>query len=87
MTLGTGSIAVTVDVEQINDQEPITTGSATYNGDEVDVLLTGNTVFYEDTTAEPQIGQEGIDAGEITITSTLEPGSADALGEEMVLRV
>lgn len=87
LTLGTGSIAVTVDVEQINDQEPVTTGSATYDGDEVDVLLTGSTVFYEDTTAEPQIGQEEIDAGEITITRTLEAGSADALGADMVLRV
>lgn len=87
LTLGTGQIAVTVDVEQVNDQEPVTTGSATYNGDEVDILLSGSTIFYEDTTAEPHIGQEEIDAGEITITRTLEPGSADALGEDMVLRV
>ncbi|MFZ0546267.1 MAG: hypothetical protein WAM60_12555 [Candidatus Promineifilaceae bacterium] len=87
LTLGTGSIAVTVDVEQINDQEPETTSNASYSGDEVDILLTDNTIFYEDTTPEPQIGREEIEAGHISLTRTLQPGSADDLGEDMILRV
>lgn len=86
LTLGTGTIEVTVDVEQINDQEPVTTANASYDGDEVEVLFTDSTVFYEDTTEEPHIDREEIEAGEITVTRTLEPGSADAIGEDMVLR-
>lgn len=87
LTVGTGSIEVTIDVEQINDQEPVTTANASYDGDEVDVLFTENTVFYQDTTEDPHIDREEIEAGEITVTRTLEAGSADALGENMVLRI
>lgn len=87
LTLGTGRIEVTIDVEQINDQDPVTTSNAGYDGDEKDVVLTGSTVFYEDTTVEPEIDREEIEAGEITVPRTLVPGSADAIGENMVVKV
>jgi hypothetical protein len=87
LTLGTGSIAVTIDVEQLNDQEPVTTADASYDGDEINVLLTENTVFYEDTTEEPFIDREEIEAGQMTVTRTLEAGSAGDIGDNMVVRV
>jgi hypothetical protein len=87
LTLGSGPIEVTVDVEQINGQEPVETANASYGGEEVAVLLTADTVYYEDTTEEPFIDDAMIEAGEITITRTLEAGSADGLGEDMVVRV
>lgn len=86
-TLGTGQIAVTVDVEQINDQEPVTTSDVSYDGDEIDVRFTESTIFYEDTTEEPLIDREEIEEGEITVTRTLEAGSAEEIGENMVLRI
>ncbi len=86
VTVGTGRIEVTVDVEQVNNEEPVTTANATYNGPEVDILFTDSTIFYEDTTEEPHIDREEIEAGELTITRTLQPGTADALGENMVIR-
>lgn len=86
-TLGTGQIAVTVDVEQINDQDPVTTSDVSYDGDQVNVRFTESTIFYEDTTEEPLIDREEIEAGEITVTRTLEAGSAEEIGENMVLRI
>jgi hypothetical protein len=86
LTLGTGQIEVTVDVEQINDQEPVTTANASYNGDEVDILFTDSTIFYKDTTEEPHIDRAEIEAGELTVTRSLETGSADEIGENMVIR-
>jgi hypothetical protein len=87
LTLGTGQIEVIIDVEQINDQEPVTTSNASYDGDELDVLLTDSTIFYEDTTVEPAIDREEIEAGEITVPRTLVPGSADAIGEDIFVKV
>jgi hypothetical protein len=86
-TLGTGQIAVTVDVEQINDQDPVTTSDVSYDGDEIDVRFTESTIFYEDTTEEPVIDRAEIEAGQITVTRTLEAGSANDIGENMVLRI
>jgi hypothetical protein len=86
LTLGTGRIEVSVDVEQINDQEPVTTANASYDGDEVNILFTDNTIFYEDTTEEPHIDRAEIEAGELTVTRTLQPGTAEAIGENMVIR-
>jgi hypothetical protein len=86
LNLGTGQIEVTVDVEQINDQEPITTANAGYSGDEVDIVFTDNTIFYKDTTEESHIDRAEIEAGELTVTRTLEAGSADEIGENTVVR-
>ena len=86
LTLGTGSIEVTVDVEQVNDQDPVTTANATYDGPEIDILFTDSTIFYEDTTEEPHIDRAEIEAGQLTVTRTLEPGTADSLSENMIIR-
>lgn len=86
LTLGTGQIEVTVDTEQLNDQEPVTTANASYDGDEIDIRFTDSTLFYKDTTEEPHIDRPEIEAGQLTVTRTLEPGSADEIGDNMIIK-
>ncbi len=87
LTLGTGPIAVEVGVERVNDEEPVTTIQASHDGDEVTVLVTEGTAVYADTTASPHITPEDIAAGHKTINRTIAPGSLDAIGENMIVRV
>lgn len=87
MTVGTGGISVAVDAEATNDEEPITTISADYDGDEVEVAFTADTQFYLDTTPRPDITAADIEAGEMTLTRTVTAGAAAGLGENMTVRV
>lgn len=85
--VGTGSINVEVEVEQVNDQEPVMAVSASHSGPEVSVTLTDDTVVYIETTAEPKPTQADLDAGEMTVPRTIEPGALDALGEDTMVQV
>ncbi|UCG25764.1 MAG: hypothetical protein JSW55_07185 [Chloroflexota bacterium] len=86
LSLGTGSIEVDVSVEAINDQEPVTTVNASHDGDEVQVAVDENTVYYKDVTERPEITQEIVEAGQLRLTRALEPGSPDEIGQNMMIR-
>ncbi|MCO5183331.1 MAG: hypothetical protein M9965_05270 [Anaerolineae bacterium] len=86
LTVGQGAIEVTVDVEVVNDEEPVTAVNATHSGGEAQVRLTDNTQIYRDTTEMPEVTDEMLATGEATIQSTVEAGSAVDIGENMVIR-
>lgn len=86
LTVGQGAIEVTVDVEVVNDEEPVTAVNATHSGGEAQVRLTDNTQIYRDTTEMPEVTDEMLATGEATIQSTVEAGSAANIGENMVIR-
>jgi len=86
LTVGTGLIEVDVSVEAVNDQEPVTTISASHDGDDVQLAVGENTVYYEDVTERPEITPEMVAAGEHQVTRVLEPGSLDEIGDNMEIR-
>lgn len=86
LTLGGSPIEVTVDVEVVNNEEPATTVNASHGGAEMTVVVTDATLIYEDTTPQPDITPADIEAGELTVTRTVTPGSLDDLGENMLVR-
>ena len=85
--VGTGSINVEIEVEQINDQEPVMAVAASHSGPEIAVVLTADTVYYVETTEHPKPTQVDLDAGEMTLPRLIEPGSADQLGEDKMVQV
>jgi hypothetical protein len=87
LTLGTGPLELSVSVERLNDEEPTTSVQANHGGDEVTVLVTGETAVYADTTPQPDITPEDIEAGSKTIARTIAPGSLAEIGENMIVRV
>ena len=87
LTLGTGSIEVTVDVEVVMDEDPVTTLNVTHSGGPVDVKVTEDTIIYKDTTEHPEISDEDIESGNKVVLRTIETGSLDEIGENMILRV
>lgn len=86
LTLGGSPIEVTVDVEVVNNEEPATSVNASHGGAEMTVVVTDATLIYEDTTPQPDITPADIEAGELTVTRTVTPGSLDDLGENMLIR-
>ena len=86
-TLGTGSIEVEVGVEVVNDEDPVTTVKVTHSGDPVEVVVNGDTIVYKDTTERPEVTPEDLETGYKVIRRTVEPGSLDEVGENMILRV
>ena len=86
LALGTGAIEVEVSVEFINDQEPETVVDASHDGDEVQVAVDENTVYYKDATGRPEVTKEMVEAGQLQLTRVLEPGSLDEIGENMLVR-
>ncbi len=87
ITVGTGSIEVEVGVEIVNDEEPVTVVNANYSGPEETVTFNENTMFYKDTTLRPEITTADIEAGAITVTRSVEAGSADDIAENMMIRI
>lgn len=86
LSLGIGLIEVDVSVEAVNDQEPVTTINASHDGDEIQVAVDENTVYYKDVTERPEITPEILAAGELQLTRVLEPGDLDDIGENMEIR-
>jgi hypothetical protein len=81
--LGTGELTVAVEV--VNDESSV---SASHNGPEVEVVVTGDTLLYEDTTELPIISPEDVKQGEMVVQRTVKPvDSLAGLGENMVVRV
>lgn len=86
LSLGTGAIEVDVSVEVINDQEPVTVVNASHDGDEVQLVVDENTIYYRDATERPEITKEIVAAGQLQLTRVLEPGNLDEIGENMMVR-
>ena len=87
ISIGTGSIDVEVNVEQVNDQEPVMAVSASHSGPLVEVVLTAGTQVYLELTEPPEPTQADLDAGEMTVSRSIETGSLDDLGEDTMLQV
>lgn len=86
LSLGTGLIEVDVSVEVVDDQEPVTTINASHDGDDVQLAVDENTVYYKDATERPEITPEIIQAGQLQLTRVIEPGTLAEIGENMELR-
>ncbi len=84
--IGTGNIEVEVEVEQVNDQEPVMAVSAAHSGPDVAVRITDATIVYEDTTPDPQPTFDEIDAGEMTLKRTIALGDLTNLADNMLIR-
>ncbi len=87
ITLGTGSIEVEVGVEVVNDEEPVRTVNVSHSGDPVEIILNSDTVIFADITPEPKISDADLESGSKLVTRTLIPGSAESIGQGMILRV
>lgn len=91
ITIGSGPIDVSVQVEVINDQDPTRIVSASHSGEPVTFRVSDNTVFLKDTTQRPDLAAEDIAAasefGEIVVQGTTSIGSLEEIGENTVLRV
>jgi hypothetical protein len=74
LSLGTGSIEVDVSVEAVNDQEPVTTVNASHGGDEVQIAVDENTVYYKDVTERPEITKEIVEGATDPRPRTGQPG-------------
>jgi hypothetical protein len=86
ITLGTGAIEVDVSVEVINDQEPTTVVNASHSGDEIQLTVDENTVYYRDATERPEITKKLVESGYLQLTRVLEPGSLVEIGNNMEVR-
>jgi hypothetical protein len=83
LILGTGNIEVNVEV--INDE---VTTSAQSDGPEVEVVVTGETIIYEDITEPPVIGPEDVEKGELVVRRQVrQVENLDGLSENMAVRV
>ena len=83
LVLGTGAIEVNVEV--VNGDASL---SANNDGPEVEVVVTGETVIYEDITESPIIGPEEAEKGEMVVQREVKQvDNLDNLDENMVVRV
>lgn len=81
--LGTGSIEVSV--ESVNGEVSV---AAHNDGPEVEVVVTGDTLIYEDITERPIIGPDEAEKGEMVILRQVrQVDGLDAIGENMMVRV
>ena len=87
ITVGTGSIEVEVDVEVVNDEEPVRTVHVSNTGPSVEIQVTPATVIFADITPEPEISDADLVSGSKLVTRTIIPGSFEAIGDGMILRV
>jgi ABC-type Na+ efflux pump permease subunit len=87
LTIGTGRIEVEVGVEAINDEKPVTTVNAVFDGPERLVRVTADTVIYRDTTPQPELTAADLEAGSKVVPQTLTLSTLDELGENTTLRV
>lgn len=86
ITVGTGNIAIEINVEQVNDQEPVQAVSAVHSGPDIDIVISDSTDIYKDTTPHPQPTFEEIEAGSMVMKHTVAPGSLADLTNNMMIR-
>lgn len=86
LKVGTGNISVEVEIEQINDQEPVKAISAAHSGPEIEVLVTDATDILFETTAEPKPTRAEVEAGQMTQLRSFEAGSLDDLAEDTLIQ-
>ncbi|MEM7799647.1 MAG: hypothetical protein AAF633_10700 [Chloroflexota bacterium] len=87
LTVGTGNISVEVEIEQINDQEPVKAVSAAHSGPEVKVIVGDSTEILFETTSEPKPTREEVEVGQMVQPRSFEAGSLDDLGEDTLIQV
>ncbi len=87
LTLGTGAIEVEVGVEVVNDEDPVNTINASNSGGEVEIVITDTTIIYFDTTQRPEVTPADIEAGEMIVQRSVQPGSLDDLGKNTIVQV
>jgi hypothetical protein len=87
LELGGPPIEISVDVEVINDEAPVRVVSASHQGAAFQVRLLPDTRFYRIATPEPEITDEILQRGTLTVTRLAEPGSVDELGENVVVTI
>ncbi len=81
--LGTGNIEVNAEV--VNGDASL---NAKNDGPEIEVVVTGDTIVYEDITEAPVIGPEDVKKGEMVVPRKVKRvDNLDALGDNMVIRV
>ena len=85
VTVGTGNIAVEVEIEQINDQEPVMAVSAVHSGPEVEFMVSPDATIYLETTAQPKPTPAEVEAGQMTMLRTFEPGSLTDLDKNSII--
>ena len=86
LSLGTGNIEVSVEIEQVNDQEPVMAVSAVHSGDAVAVTVAEGATIYLETTANPEPTAADIEAGEMVMSRSFEAGSLADLAENMMVQ-
>lgn len=86
ITVGQGSIEVEVEVEVVNDEEPIQRVRASHSGGEALIRVTEATIYLADTTEMPAIRDSDIAAGKLVVQRVLEPGDLGELIEPMMIR-
>ena len=86
LTLGTGNINIEVNIEQINDNEPVTAISASHSGPEVYVKVTDATQVYFDTTDEPEPTKADLEAGTMVVKATVTEGTLADLDKNTMVR-
>ena len=85
VTVGTGNIAVEVEIEQINDQEPVMAVSAVHSGPEVEFMVSPDATIYLETTEQPKPTPAEVEAGQMTMLRTFEPGSLSDLDKNTII--
>jgi len=86
LILGTGSIEVEITIEVTNDEEPNTVVNATYGGEEVQIAVDEDTIYYRDATELPELTEETMEAGQLQLIRVLEKGSLAKIDENMMVR-
>ena len=87
VTLGSGSIEISADIEIVNDQEPVKNVHASHDGAEITFQVTDQTRYLRDTTERPELTPELIKQGQVTVPGTTAPGSLEEMGPDSVVRV
>jgi hypothetical protein len=81
--VGTGNIEVDIEVE--NDEVSV---NASHDGPDIEVVVTGSTIIYEDITELPIIGPEDAEKGEMVVQRVVKlVDSLEGITDNMEIRV
>jgi hypothetical protein len=81
--VGTGTIEVSVEV--VNDEVQV---NAANDGPDIEVVVTGDTILYEDITEMPVIGPEDAERGELVVQRAVKQvDSLEGVTDNMEIRV
>ena len=86
VTIGTGNIEVEVNVEQVNDNDPVTAVSAVFSGPELEIMVSAETQIYADVTPHAEPTRADLDAGQMTVQRVVEAGALGDISDGMMIR-